>query len=83
MRPTGRLHILRVAWPAVAAVFSLFPFSVAPARDAANIPEFTAHLPEPDRATGTAVVVLPGGGLRRLGDDSELIRRFNAAGIAA
>lgn len=45
-------------------------------------PEFSVHLPSPALATGAGVIVLPGGGLRMLGDDSELIRRFNDAGIA-
>lgn len=45
-------------------------------------PEFSVHLPDPAKANGTGVIVLPGGGLRMLGDDSELVRRFNAVGIA-
>ncbi|MEN9683199.1 MAG: hypothetical protein RLZZ427_950 [Pseudomonadota bacterium] len=45
-------------------------------------PEYSVHLPAAAQATGTAVIILPGGGLRQLGDDAELVRRFNAAGVA-
>lgn len=48
-------------------------------------PELTAHLPDPAKANGAAVVLLPGGALRLLGigvEASDTIRRFNAEGIA-
>lgn len=49
-------------------------------------PELLAYLPAPDRATGRAVIILPGGGLRVLGIDRqmmEVIQRLNARGTAA
>lgn len=48
-------------------------------------PEYISFLPEPAKATGDGVIVLPGGGLRALGvgdQSSPLIKRLNDAGIA-
>ncbi|MEO6388905.1 MAG: alpha/beta hydrolase fold domain-containing protein [Croceibacterium sp.] len=48
-------------------------------------PRVEVFLPEAQNASGTAVIMLPGGALRVLGmggDTSETIRRFNAEGVA-
>lgn len=50
-----------------------------------TIPTLTAYLPEPSKATGTAVVILPGGALRFLSWDMEgvkLAKWLNEKGIA-
>lgn len=57
-------------------------------RVVANVsdPTLAVYLPEPGRATGTAVVIAPGGALRVLGIDNEgtrVARWLNARGIAA
>lgn len=48
-------------------------------------PEVSVYLPEAAKATGAAVVLLPGGGLRALGLGAmpETIAGFNAHGVAA
>jgi endo-1,4-beta-xylanase len=49
-------------------------------------PSITVYLPAPDKATGTAVIVAPGGGHRELWIDHEghnVGRRLSADGIAA
>ncbi len=54
--------------------------------DAKDQPRLTIHLPEAASATGTAVVVNPGGGYRGLAADHEglqVARVLNANGIAA
>jgi acetyl esterase/lipase len=51
-----------------------------------TLPSVTAYLPEPNIATGTGVVILPGGALRFLSWDSEgvkLAQWLNKKGIAA
>ena len=51
-----------------------------------NKPSITAHLPSPDRATGAAVIVAPGGGHRELWIDHEghnVARWLSEHGIAA
>lgn len=51
-----------------------------------SAPSFTAYLPPEDKANGMAVIILPGGGLRLLGVDTDtnsVIRRLNQAGVAA
>lgn len=51
-----------------------------------TIPSLTAYLPSPSKATGTAVVILPGGALRFLSWDMEgvkLAQWLNEKGIAA
>lgn len=48
-------------------------------------PRVEVFLPDASRANGTAVVMLPGGGLRVLGLDADLrdtVARFNAEGVA-
>ncbi|WP_339897293.1 alpha/beta hydrolase [uncultured Gilvimarinus sp.] len=64
-------------------------------RDAANpdtflmqvtLPSMTAYLPDPANATGTAVVICPGGGYRGVSivkEGYEIARRLNREGIAA
>lgn len=54
-------------------------------RIVANVsqPTLTAFLPERAKATGTAVIVAPGGALRFLGLDDELIEWLRGQGIAA
>lgn len=54
--------------------------------DAKDQPRITVHLPEQDKATGTAIVVNPGGGYRGLAGDHEglqVARELNRHGIAA
>lgn len=54
--------------------------------DPKDQPRITVHLPEQDKATGTAVVVNPGGGYRGLAGDHEglqVARELNRHGIAA
>lgn len=50
----------------------------------ADIPTLTAFLPEPDKATGAAIVICPGGGYARLADHEGLhyAKWLNAQGIA-
>ncbi len=51
-----------------------------------STPTLTAYLPNPDIATGTAVVIAPGGGFHILSIDSEgieLAKWLNANGVAA
>lgn len=51
-----------------------------------STPTLTAYLPAPERATGTAVIIAPGGAFHTLSIDSEGIdvaRWLNAKGIAA
>ena len=51
-----------------------------------RLPRFTVYLPDPTIATGTAVVVCPGGGYHVLAIDHEghdVARWLNAKGIAA
>jgi len=53
---------------------------------AGDRPALTVHLPDADRATGTAVIVNPGGGYRLLASDHEglqVARWLNRIGIAA
>jgi dienelactone hydrolase len=45
-------------------------------------PTLTAYLPEPSKATGTGVILAPGGGLRVLGIDDALIDWLRDQGIA-
>jgi acetyl esterase/lipase len=54
--------------------------------DESDIPAITIHLPEPEKATGSAVVVFPGGGYQHLANDHEgrqIAEWFNARGVAA
>src|SRR6187549_300359 len=49
-------------------------------------PTLTVHLPDPSIATGTAIVLAPGGAMRVLGIDSngtQVAKWLNAKGIAA
>lgn len=49
-------------------------------------PQITAYLPDPAKANGAAVILLPGGALRLLSegtDQQDTIRRLNERGIAA
>ncbi len=49
-------------------------------------PSLTVHLPDPDKATGTGIVVNPGGGYHILASDHEglqVARELNRHGIAA
>src|SRR5207244_2529140 len=58
----------------------------AKGREAADKPSLTAFLPETDKATGTAVVVCPGGGYQHLAVDHEgrqVAEWLNAQGVAA
>lgn len=51
-----------------------------------TVPTMTVYLPEPSKATGTAAVILPGGGLQFLSWDMEgvkLAKWLNEKGIAA
>ena len=51
-----------------------------------TVPTLTAHLPDPGTATGTGVVIAPGGGLHFLSVDNEgswVAERLAARGIAA
>ena len=42
-----------------------------PPRDERQLPDLTVSLPDPSRATGTAVIIAPGGGFVWLSIDSE------------
>ena len=46
-------------------------------------PTLTLFLPERAKASGTAVIIAPGGGLRLLSEDDRLVEWLNAHGIAA
>lgn len=51
-----------------------------------SVPTMTVYLPTPEKATGTAVVILPGGGLRFLSwemEGTKLAQWLNERGIAA
>lgn len=54
--------------------------------DVSTVPELTEYLVEPDSATGTAVIICPGGGYGTLVMEREghrIAKQFNALGIAA
>lgn len=53
--------------------------------DPKDVPTLTPFLPEPDRATGAALVICPGGGYSHLAEHegAGYARFFNAHGITA
>ncbi|MBV9281598.1 MAG: G-D-S-L family lipolytic protein, partial [Chloroflexi bacterium] len=61
------------------------PFNTRDVRNVSN-PSLLVYLPDPARATGTAVIVAPGGAFHGLAIEHEGIdvaRRLNARGVAA
>jgi acetyl esterase/lipase len=77
-------------WPGVAPGSELWKqkettIHMGPMESIVNVttPTLTAYLPDPAKATGTAVIIAPGGGFLFLGPDKDVAEWLAARGIAA